>query len=55
MTFDRCPDSLVNKDICGLIRDLGLTKANAELFASRFKQLNLMGKSVKVAYQGKHH
>ena len=39
------------KDINDLIRDLGLTKSNAELLTSRLKQRNLMDESVQVTDQ----
>jgi hypothetical protein len=38
-----------------LIRDLGLTKSNAELLTSRLKQWNLLDKSVQVTDQRKRH
>ena len=43
------------KDISDLIRDLGLTKSNAELLTSRFKQRNLLDESMQVTHQRKHH
>ena len=39
------------KDISDLIRDLGLTKSNAELLTSRLKQRNLLDECMQV----KHH
>ena len=36
------------KDISDLIRDLGLTKSNAELLTSRLKQRNLLDESMQV-------
>ena len=39
------------KDINDLIRDLALTKSNAELLTSRLKQRNLMYESVQVTDQ----
>ncbi|KAM5145528.1 uncharacterized protein ACMZJ9_012878 [Mantella aurantiaca] len=36
------------KDINDLIRDLGLTKSNAELLTSRLKQWNLLDESVQI-------
>ncbi|KAL7886638.1 hypothetical protein AOLI_G00043590 [Acnodon oligacanthus] len=36
------------KDLNDLIRDLGLTKSNAELLTSRLKQWNLLDESVQV-------
>ncbi|XP_058890837.1 uncharacterized protein LOC131740095 [Acipenser ruthenus] len=43
------------KDLNDLIRDLGLTKSNAELLTSRLKQWNLLDESVQVADQRKRH
>ncbi|KAL7839426.1 hypothetical protein SRHO_G00260840 [Serrasalmus rhombeus] len=43
------------KDLNDLIRDLGLTKSNAELLTSRLKQWNLLDESVQVTGQRKHH
>ncbi|XP_061410987.1 uncharacterized protein LOC133344802 isoform X2 [Lethenteron reissneri] len=43
------------KDLNDLIRDLGLTKSNAELLTLRLKQWNLLDKSVQVADQRKRH
>ncbi|KAL6463765.1 hypothetical protein MHYP_G00281560 [Metynnis hypsauchen] len=43
------------KDLNDLIRDLGLTKSNAELLTSRLKQWNLLDESVRVTGQRKHH
>ncbi|XP_058883872.1 uncharacterized protein LOC131737639 [Acipenser ruthenus] len=43
------------KDLNDLIRDLGLTKSNAELLTTRFKQWNLLDESVQVADQRKRH
>ena len=43
------------KDISNLIRDLGLTKFNAELLTSRLKQWNLLDESVQVTDQRKRH
>ncbi|KAL6467649.1 hypothetical protein MHYP_G00233260 [Metynnis hypsauchen] len=43
------------KDLNDLIRDLGLTKSNAELLTSRLKQWNLLDESVQVTAQRKHH
>ncbi|KAL7868607.1 hypothetical protein SRHO_G00100550 [Serrasalmus rhombeus] len=43
------------KDLNDLIRDLGLTKSNAELLTSRLKQWNLLDKSVQVTGQRKRH
>ena len=38
-----------------MIRDLGLTKSNAELLTSRLKQWNLLDESVQIADQRKRH
>jgi hypothetical protein len=43
------------KDLNDLIRDLGLTKSNAELLTSRLKQWNLLDESVQVTDQRKRH
>ncbi|XP_066436113.1 uncharacterized protein [Eleutherodactylus coqui] len=42
-------------DLNDLIRDLGLTKSNAELLISRLKQWDLLDKSVHVTCQRKRH
>ncbi|KAL6477291.1 hypothetical protein MHYP_G00131260 [Metynnis hypsauchen] len=43
------------KDLNDLIRDLGLTKSNAELLTSRLKQWNLLDESIQVTGQRKRH
>ena len=43
------------KDLDDLIRDLGLTKSNAELLTSRLKQWNLLDDSVQITEQRKRH
>ncbi|XP_073532727.1 uncharacterized protein [Phyllobates terribilis] len=43
------------KDVNDLIRDLRLTKSNAELLTSRLKQWNLLDESVQVTDQRKCH
>ena len=43
------------KDLNDLIRDLGLTKSNAELLTSRLKQWNLLDVSVQITEQRKRH
>src|SRR5271163_2951357 len=43
------------KDLNDLIRDLGLTKSNAELLTSRLKEWNLLDESVQVTDQRKRH
>ncbi|XP_076361990.1 uncharacterized protein LOC143252949 [Tachypleus tridentatus] len=43
------------RDLNDLIRDLGLTRLNAELLTSRLKERDLLDESVQVANQMKHH
>ena len=43
------------KDLNDLIRDLGLTKSNAELLTSQLKQWNLLDNSVQITEQRKRH
>ena len=43
------------KDLNDLIRDLGLTKSNAEFLTSRPKQWNLLDDSVQITAQRKRH
>ncbi|KAL7877007.1 hypothetical protein SRHO_G00036500 [Serrasalmus rhombeus] len=43
------------KDLNDLIKELGLTKSNAELLTSRLKQWNLLDESVQVTGQRKCH
>jgi hypothetical protein len=43
------------KDLNDLIRDLGLTKSNAELLTSRLKEWKLLDESVQVTDQRKRH
>ena len=43
------------KDLNNLIRDLGLTKSNAELLTLRLKQWNLLDDSVQITEQHKRH
>src|SRR6218665_3359506 len=47
-----CPNQ---KDVNDLIRDLGLTKSNAELLISRLKQWNLLDENVHITDQRKRH
>ena len=54
-TEERNPYYPNQKDLNDLIRDLGLTKSNAELLTSRLKQWNLLDESVQVADQRKRH
>src|SRR6218665_613406 len=51
----RMPDFPNQKDVNDLIRDLGLTKSNAEPLISRLKQWNLLNESVQVTDQRKRH
>src|SRR6218665_1298207 len=60
LRFHRCveqrrPHFPNQKDVNDLIRDLGLTKSNAELLISRLKQWNLLDESVQVTDQRKRH
>ena len=43
------------RDLNDLIRDLGLTKSNAELLTSRLKEWDLLDENVKVGSQRKRH
>ena len=52
---DRTPYFPNQDDLNDLVRDLGLTKAKAELLTSRLKQWNLLDKSVQVTGQRKRH
>ncbi|XP_061433736.1 uncharacterized protein LOC133359273 [Lethenteron reissneri] len=52
---ERNPYYPYQKHLNDLIRDLGLTKSNAELLTSRLKQWNLLDESVQVADQRKHY
>ncbi|XP_061411305.1 uncharacterized protein LOC133344987 [Lethenteron reissneri] len=52
---ERHPYNPNQKDLNDLIRDLGLTKSNAELLTSRLKQWNLLYKSVQATDQRKRH
>src|SRR6218665_1649659 len=60
LSFHRCveerrPYFPNQKDVNDLIRDLGLTKSNAEFLISRLKQWNLLDESVQVTDQRKRH
>src|SRR6218665_3604218 len=60
LRFHRCveerrPYFSNQKDANDLIRDLGLTKSNAELLISRHKQWKLLDESVQVTDQRKRH
>jgi hypothetical protein len=52
---DQDSDILKLKDLNDLIRDLDLTKSNAEVLTSRLKQWNLLDESVQVTDQRKRH
>src|SRR6218665_1720029 len=60
LRFHRCveerrPYFHNQKDVNDLIRDLGLTKSNAELLISRLTHWNLLDESVQIADQRKRH
>ena len=52
---ERCPYHPNQKDINDLVRDLSLTKSNAELLISRLKQWDLLDDSVRITSQRKRH
>ena len=52
---ERCPYYPNQEDINDLVRDLSLTKSNAELLISRLKQWNLLDGSVRIISQRKRH
>ena len=52
---EKKPYYLNQKDLNDLIRDLGLTKSNAELLTSRLKQWILFDDSVQITEQRKRH
>jgi hypothetical protein len=52
---DQDSDILKLKDFNDLIKDVDLTKSNAELLTSRLKQWNLLDESVQVTDQRKCH
>ena len=52
---EKIPYYLSQKDLNDLIRDLGLTKSDAELLTSRLKQWNLLDDSVQITEQRKRH
>jgi hypothetical protein len=52
---DQDSDILKLKYLNDLIRDVELTKSNAELLMSRLKQWNLLDESVQVTDQKKRH
>lgn len=55
VTEERKPYYPNQKDLNDLIRDLGLTKSNAELLTSRLMQWNLLDESVQITRQRKRH
>ena len=50
---ERCPYYPNQKDINDLIRDMALTKSNAELLVSRLKQWDLLDNGVRIPSQRK--
>ena len=52
---ERCPYYPNQEDINDLVRDLSLTKSNAELLISRLKQWDLLDNSVRITSQRKQH
>ncbi|XP_076308654.1 uncharacterized protein LOC143224076 [Tachypleus tridentatus] len=52
---ERNPYYSNQRDLNDLIRDRGLTKSDAELLTSRFKECDLLDVSVQVVSQRKHH
>ena len=52
---EKGPYCFNQEDLTDLIRDLGLTKSNAELLTSRLKQWNLLDESVQITEQRKRH
>jgi hypothetical protein len=54
-TDERVPYFPTEEDLNDLIRDLGLTKSNAELLTSRLQQWNLLDNSVRVTSQRTRH
>ncbi len=52
---ERCPYYPKQEDINDLVRDLSLTKSNAELLISRLKQWDLLDDSVRVTFQRERH
>ena len=52
---EKTPNFPNQNDMNDLIRDLALTKSNAELLTSRLKQWNLAPEAVKVTDQRKRH
>ena len=52
---EKTPHFPNQKEVNDLIRDMGLTKSNAELFISRMKQWNLVKEEVRVTSQRSRH
>ena len=52
---ERCPYYPNQEDINDLVRDLSLTKSNAELLISRLKQWDLLDDSKRITSQRKRH
>ena len=52
---ERCPYYPNQADIKDLVRELSLTKSNAELLISRLKQWDLLDDSVRITSQRKRH
>ena len=51
----KCPNYPNQEDINDLIREMALTKSNAELSIFRLKQWDLLDDSVRITYQRKSH
>ena len=52
---ERCPYNLNQEDINDLIREMALTKSNAEILISRLKQWDLLDEGVRITSQRKRH
>jgi hypothetical protein len=55
VSVERCPYYPNQEDINDLIKDMALTKSNAELLISRLKQWDLLDDSVLITSQRKRH
>ena len=53
--YKRCPYCSNQEDINNLIREMALTKSNAELLISRLKHLDLLDVSLRITFQRKRH
>ena len=53
--FSKDPHFSNQDELDDLSRDLGLTKAKAEIFSSRFKEWNLLAPSCKISTPRKRH